>query len=488
MFYRFIRLRHRYIFTRKSRLRLRYVAGFTAITSLMFTSFLGTTTSSIAFSPSKDDVHMAQGSASKGVLSSFSSRVLSDDEDITSAGNIERKIEPLLLSSEYDQEQDVFEEVPEEEFEKILKIGSGDTIAAILQDAGVNSAEVYRVVKAMSKDYDPRSIKPGQVISVSLQPGEEGKSLKSLSMKLDPIKEVVVTMDEHERFESSIHEKDIVLRQKVASATIDTSLYGSAAQAGIPASIVAEMIRIYSYEVDFQRDLREGDTVKVLYETYETEDGDFARYGNILFANLMVRGNEIPVYRFERQDGSVDYFHENGFNLKSTLMQTPIDGARISSGYGMRKHPVLGYNKMHKGVDFAAPRGTPIFAAGDGVIEKIGRNGGYGNYIRIRHNGSLKTAYAHMHKFAKSMAQGKRVKQGQVIGYVGTTGRSTGPHLHFEVIKDGVQTNPKSIKTASLERLAGSELKRFQTQKGSFEDQYVELSGGLSLTQSKLSQ
>ena len=372
--------------------------------------------------------------------------------------------------------------------EEVLKIGTGDTIAGALQGVGVSGAEAYRAVKAISKYYDPRLVKPGQAISVRVDPTEDGIILSSLSMKVDSVKELVVTKDPHDRFQSELLEKEVVLKMKAAKASINSSLYASAARAGIPASVIAEMIRLYSYEVDFQRDIRRGDTIEILYETYETDDGDFARYGNVLFANLKVNGTKIPIYRYVENDGHAEYFREDGMNLRNTLMQTPIDGARMSSGFGMRRHPVLGYNRMHKGVDFAAPTGTPIYAAGDGVIDKIGRNGGYGNYIRIRHVNSLKTAYAHMHKFAKGMSKGKRVKQGDVIGYVGTTGRSTGPHLHYEVLKAGKQVNPKSIKTSNRQKLAGAKLEKFKAQMKGIQQKYATLAEHLKFAQNDLTE
>ncbi len=368
--------------------------------------------------------------------------------------------------------------------EDIIKINSGDTVAGALQSAGASGVEAYMAVKVMGNHYDPRSVRPGQVITVYFEPNDENiLELDGLNMKITPIKELVITRDENKRFSSKINEKEIVLQTKAAKISIETSLYGSAAKAGIPASIVAEMIRIYSYDVDFQRDIRRGDKVEILYETYETADGDFARYGDILYANLKVKGHEIPVYRYGDKDGNIDYYRENGASLKRILMQTPIDGARMSSGYGMRRHPVLGYNKMHKGVDFAASSGTPIYAAGNGVIEKAGRNGGYGNYIRIRHNNGLKTAYAHMRKFAKGMKAGKHVRQGDVIGYVGTTGRSTGPHLHFEVLKNGKQINPKSVKSSSGEKLAGRNLKDFKARILAVKQKYAVLAQSLKFAQ-----
>jgi len=231
--------------------------------------------------------------------------------------------------------------------------------------------------------------------------------------------------------------------------------------------------------IDFQRDIRKGDEIEVLYEAFETEDGEFARYGNVLYANLTVGGREYPIYRFEMDNGDVDYFEPSGISIRKTLMKTPIDGARISSGFGMRHHPVLGYNKMHKGMDFAAPTGTPIYAAGDGVVEKAGRNGGYGNYIRIRHNSKLKTAYAHLHRISSRVKPGARVKQGQIIGKVGTTGRSTGPHLHYEVLLANKQVNPRSVTLPTGEQLVGKNMDRFKWLVGHVYQQYASLSDGL---------
>lgn len=514
--HRLIRLRHRHIFTKSNRLRLRYVVCMASVLALSATGFLGTMNSSIAFVPK--EIARDVTPQSNVILASAPSKGqdVSDDTNQSMSKADERQlkaemaVEPLLnvdvvvdeetglpyetviLSEELPSFQDIDDlskvavvlpvETPVDAAaintlprDEILEIKTGDTVAGALQAAGISGAEAYRVVKAMSKHYDPRSVKPGQAISVHIEPAGDGIALSSLEMKIDATKELVVVKDEHDRFQPEVKKKKVIKTLKAAKATIQTSLYGSAARAGIPASVIADMIRVYSYEVDFQRDIRQGDSVEILYETYETEDGDFARYGNILYANLAVSGDKIPIYRFKQKDGDIDYYRENGMNLKSTLMQTPIDGARMSSGYGMRKHPVLGYNKMHKGIDFAASRGTPIYAAGDGTIEKAGRAGGYGNYVRIRHNSELSTAYAHMQKFAKNIRAGKRVKQGQVIGYVGTTGRSTGPHLHFEVLKYGKQINPKKVKTASREKLKGTKLKNFKAQVSQIKQKFATL-------------
>lgn len=509
--YRFIRLRHRHIFTKSNRLRLRYVVGLVAITSVMLTGLFGSMGTSVAFVPGHSEfaqvdmmtVETPLVLASVPLSGALALRDVAQAEvrDDTGA-SVEAVTAPLLYALEQeDAVASVLEEARVEPMkmgplqlkdmvarEDIIEIRAGDTVGGALQDAGVSGAEAYRVVKAMSKHYDPRSIKPGQAISLRMEPSENGMELASLRMKIDAIKEIVIVRDPQGRFISVVDKKKVILQTKAVKAKIETSLYGSAARAGIPASIVAEIIRIYSYDVDFQRDIRQGDKIEALYEVYETEDGDFARYGNVLYANLMVNGAVIPVYRHQSKNGLVDYYRENGTSLKRILMQTPIDGARMSSGFGMRRHPVLGYNKMHKGVDFAAPRGTPIYAAGNGVIEKAGRNGGYGNYIRIRHNNNLKTAYAHMRKFAKGMSAGKRVTQGQIIGYVGTTGRSTGPHLHFEVLRNGKQVNPKSIKSSVGEKLAGKSLKIFQQEMLAIKQRYALLGKDLKFVRNTLSE
>jgi murein DD-endopeptidase MepM/ murein hydrolase activator NlpD len=255
------------------------------------------------------------------------------------------------------------------------------------------------------------------------------------------------------------------------------SLYGSAAKADIPNAVTAEVIRILSWDIDFQRDIRRGDVLDVMYDQMETADGKGVRFGNVIFAHLNINGRDVPIYRFEMKDGTVDYFTPDGQSVRKALLSTPVDGARISSGFGQRKHPVLGYTKMHKGIDFAVGVGTPIYAAGDGTIEMMQRWSSFGNYVRIRHNSSIKTAYAHMSKFAKGLGAGSRVKQGQVIGYVGATGRVTGPHLHYEVLMNGTQVNPRSVKLPQGEILKGSELASFKQQVQQVQRQFAELSG-----------
>ncbi len=462
--HKFIKIRQRKIFTRGNKIRLRYIASSLCLVGGVLSLFMIQTPAvSSVFGRDIDQsrIHaalepMAGGGdyEDQGLLQAHISGIMRN------ASSLAKKAEPSLF--------------------RTVSIGQGDTIAGVLQEAGITGAEAYQAVKALSEYFDPRRVKSGQKISLHFKEGDDDNVIfDKMSMKLSAVKEVVVSREDEDKFAADLQEKELVKQTYASMAEIETSLYGSAARADIPSPVIAEMIRIYSWDIDFQRDIRRGDKVQVMYEVYETEDGDFAKYGDILYANLSVGGTEVPVYRYEMADGRVDYFQPDGVSIRKTLMKTPIDGARLSSGFGMRRHPVLGYNKMHKGVDFAAPTGTPIYAAGDGVVEYASRFSSYGNYVRIRHNGQLKTAYAHMHKFGKGISKGVRVKQGQIIGYVGTTGRSTGPHLHYEVISNGQQTNPNSLKLPTGEILEGQELAKFKSLTKDFYKQYVSLTEGV---------
>ncbi len=352
--------------------------------------------------------------------------------------------------------------------ERVIKIGAGDTLTGVLGKAGLSSSESYNIVEAVRQHVDLRKLKPGQVLNIRFDPAQDpeaqgGFRFASLNMAVDPLRTVSVARDEAgQGYKADMTERAMFKQFYVREAPIEVSVFGSAAKAGIPQTIVADAIRIYSWHVDFQRDIRQGDRLQVMYEQYETEEGVKIKTGNVVYAKLTVAGVDIPIYRYETKDGRADYFLSDGRSIRKTLMKTPVDGARMSSGFGMRRHPIQGYNKMHKGVDFAAPTGTPIYAAGDGVVEMAGRRGGYGNYIRIRHNGQLKTAYAHMSRFASGVSTGSRVRQGDVIGYVGTTGASTGPHLHYEVLLNGVQVNPRGLNLPIGEVLEGEQLRIFQ--------------------------
>ena len=242
------------------------------------------------------------------------------------------------------------------------------------------------------------------------------------------------------------------------------SLYKSALEKEIPASIIIEFARIYGFQVDFQRDIRKKDKFQIMYEVFVNEKKKVIETGNILFANLILSGEDNSLYYYDSQ-GSIGHYDKNGKSIQKALMKTPINGARLSSPFGMRKHPIDGFNKMHKGTDFAAPLGTPIMASGSGVIKKAGWCGGGGNCVVIKHNSTYQTIYAHMSKFAKGVRAGVRVKQGQTIGYVGSTGKSTGPHLHYEVLINGKKVNSQTLKLPSGKILKGDDRKIFETKK-----------------------
>jgi murein DD-endopeptidase MepM/ murein hydrolase activator NlpD len=368
----------------------------------------------------------------------------------------------------------MIEDMPEPiALDREVVIESGDALSSVMEKEGVGNTETQKIITAMKPHLDPRYIKAGQKIAIHFDESaeaESGASFREMKIQLDKLKTLVVARA-GEEFESRIDEKKVEKTLKAKQAEIEVSLSGSAAKAGIPSAVVAEAIRIFSWNVDFQRDIRPKDSLEVLYESYETEEGLIAKSGNILYAKLTLSGREIPLYRFEMEDGRTDYFQPDGRSIKRTLMKTPINGARMSSGFGKRRHPVLGYTKMHKGVDFAARTGTPIFAAGDGVIERAGWFSSFGKYVRIRHNSKLKTAYAHMSKI--KVKNGQRVTQGDVIGYVGTTGRSTGPHLHYEVISNGRQVNPNSVDLPTGEELKGKDLTNFKSAMTEIRRQYA---------------
>lgn len=355
-----------------------------------------------------------------------------------------------------------------------VTVQPGGTLAGALEEGGLTPAQAYRAVEAASAHLDPRRVRAGQEISVLM----DGARVEAVTIALDPVRTVTISESREGAITATLDEADVVETQRAARGTINGSLYGAAAKAGVPDAVIARMIKIYSWDVDFQRDVRAGDGFEVLYTTRQTAAGVAVGGGQVLYAQLHLGGRDIKMYRFADTDGVERYFGPDGRGIRKALMRTPVDGGRMTSGFGMRKHPILGYSKMHKGVDFAAPTGTPVYAAGDGVVERASRFGSYGNYVRIRHAGGLKTAYAHLLRFARGVKPGTRVEQGQVVAYVGTTGRSTGPHLHYEVIVDGKQVNPATVKQDVGGRLAGAELEAFRAHIAQVDQRYAALSSG----------
>ena len=345
-----------------------------------------------------------------------------------------------------------------------VKIKYGDTLEKILRNNNFNNDEIFDAIKETKKVFNPKNIVQGQTILIKYQLiNKKKKKIESITVPLEFNKKFLLETSEGKFLAKIVSEKTIK-RVIKRNGFITDSLYLSALRSGVDVKTITETIRIFSFSVDFQRDIWPKDTFEILYEEellkYDTTRKES---GNILYANLALKsGISLKLYRFENEKGEIEYFDETGKSAQKLLMKTPIDGARISSGYGKRKHPILGYNVAHRGVDFAAPKGTPVYAAGNGSIEEKGRKGAYGKYIRIRHANNYKTAYAHLSKFAKTSG---RVKQGQTIGYVGSTGRSTGPHLHYEIIKNGKRINPQRLKLPSGKKLKGKELKIFLEEK-----------------------
>ena len=340
-----------------------------------------------------------------------------------------------------------------------IKVKSGDTLEKILKQSGFQNKEITEVIKETKKIFNPKNLIIGKEITIKYE-DKDKKYINSIFIPLEFNKNFYLEKID-EKFIAGITSKKTQKRLVKKNGVITDSLYLSGLRAGIDKKAINEMIAIFSFSVDFQRDIWRNDNFEIFYEEeFIKYDKSNKNLGKILYASLELQSlGSLKLFRFESDNGKIEYFDENGKSAKKLLMKTPVDGARLSSGFGMRKHPILGYNVKHRGVDFAAPKGTPIYAAGDGIIEKKGWNGAYGKYIRIRHANNFKTAYAHLSKFNKT--PGGRVKQRQIIGYVGSTGRSTGPHLHFEILKNNIRINPQKLKLPSGRKLKGEELQRF---------------------------
>ncbi|MFH1803860.1 MAG: peptidoglycan DD-metalloendopeptidase family protein [Pseudomonadota bacterium] len=358
-----------------------------------------------------------------------------------------------------------------------VTLEKGSNLMAALTNAGLDRSIAFQAIEALRDVYNPRKLRAGQEFDLVYASESAGDSDLLDALRFQPDPETIVSVSRTETgFEASADKIELIAARSISAGTIDQSLFLAAEKTGMPISVLMDLINIYSYEVDFQRDIQPGDSFEVMYEALQNDKGDLVRHGGVLYASMTLSGQKVRLYSYTDSTGETGYYNEKGESYRRALMRTPINGARLSSGFGKRKHPILGYTKMHQGVDFAAPPGTPIFAAGNGTIQQIGRNGGYGNYIRLRHTDSYDTAYAHMKGFAKGLRQGARVKQGDVIGYVGTTGASTGPHLHFEILQNNRQVNPINIKMPSGKTLTGKELKSFQAEAEGLRQQYAELS------------
>ena len=352
----------------------------------------------------------------------------------------------------------------EPKFKKINhKIVSGETLDEILESYSIDKKEIIQIKKKLSEKINLNKLNTNQRIYFKFD--QTSNLINEFIFQISSKEKIFLTRDiKNDSFDKEIIltklEKKIVFNENV----ILQSLYKSALDKKIPINTTIEFARIYGFQIDFQRDIRKQDRFQIMYEVFVNEDSKIIETGNILFANLILRGENNSLYYFDKE-GSVGHYDKNGKSIRKALMKTPINGARLSSPFGMRKHPIDGFNKMHRGTDFAAPMGTPIMASGTGVVKKAGWCGGGGNCVVIRHNSTYQTVYAHMSKFAKGIRSGSRVKQGQTIGYVGSTGKSTGPHLHYEVIVNGKKVNSQKLKLPSGKILKGKERKLFETKK-----------------------
>jgi murein DD-endopeptidase MepM/ murein hydrolase activator NlpD len=354
-----------------------------------------------------------------------------------------------------------------------VSINSGETLNGILAAFEVPQDMALSAIESMKDVFSPRSLRAGQKITLMFRPTEEGsREFTGYRFSPDPLRDIIV-LDEKGtgEFSSKVIEKDLRKVIVAKQGHIVGSLSGATARAGVPQSVLSQMIKAYSYSIDFQRDIKEGDKFEVLYQAEIDDKGRAYRTGEMLFARLTLRDKEDTVYLYKTANGTSEYFKEDGKSVRRSLLKTPIDGVRVTSGFGMRRHPILGYSKRHNGIDFGARTGTPIFAAGDGIVVRSSWFSSYGNYVKIRHNNGIETAYAHMSRYAKGLRTGSKVKQGQIIGYVGTTGRSTGAHLHYEVHMHGRPVNPLGIKVPMGTQLAGKDLHKFKLQVGSVQSQ-----------------
>ena len=341
----------------------------------------------------------------------------------------------------------------------------GDNYQIIIDKLKINKKEKDKILNNIRSQKSLKILRINQKFTFKLDNMLSNKVIE-FKIETDKKNEIVFTkLSEKDFFETKTIKKNFKKKLVYKETIITTSLYNNAVRLGIKPNIIIEFARLYGFQIDFQRDIWKNDSFQIIYEEFVDEKDKVVDTGQILFANLNLQNTDYQLYMYEYDKKKIDYFDENGKSIKKTLMKTPINGARLSSSYGKRKHPILGYTKMHLGTDFAAPKGTPIMASGDGKVTKAGWCGGGGNCVKIKHNRTYQTVYAHMSKFGRGIKKGVRVKQGQIIGYVGSTGLSTGPHLHYEVIENGKKINSQKLKLPSGKILKGKERKNFEVNK-----------------------
>ena len=346
--------------------------------------------------------------------------------------------------------------------EEIIIVKKNDNFSKLIDPYLSDNKIKHKIIKLINEKFDLKKLKIGQKIYLYFSHNAIKNEITKIVIPINFNTEIILKKNIDASY--SIHELSQPVEKELIAHKfkITKSLFEDSINEKVPLAIISKIIKMYSFDVDFQRDIQKGNEFEILYEVFFNEKRKNISFGDIIYTNLTLQKNNLEYFLFKTTEGFLDYFNREGKNFKKALMKTPLDGARISSSFGMRKHPISGYNKMHQGTDFAAPKGTEVFAAGNGVIEYTGKKGSYGKYILIRHNSSYKTAYAHLNSYKKGISKGVRVTQGQVIGYVGSTGSSTGSHLHYEVIFENQKINPMKMKLPSGKVLKQEELKQFK--------------------------
>ena len=346
-------------------------------------------------------------------------------------------------------------------YEDLVTIKAGQTFGDLINDYDIPDSEKFRISQLLSEKIDLTQLNIGTEIRITFLKKNNFIEIKKINI-LDKKNNQIQILKKDDKYEIDSSSVLAFTKNILKEIVINESLYKSAINADVPPNIIMQFVNLYGFDVDFQREIRNGNIIKIYYEVFLDNKLNIRKAGNIKFASLALSKNTYELYKYTTNDNNKsEYFDAAGKSAVKALMKTPINGASLSSGYGMRKHPILGYDRLHQGVDFAAPTGTPIMAAGTGFIEKIGMNGGAGNYIKIKHINGYKTAYGHMNKFAAGLKKGSKVTQGQTIGFVGSTGMSTGPHLHYEVIFNNKKINPMKMKLPSGRKLKGKILDDF---------------------------
>ncbi len=348
-------------------------------------------------------------------------------------------------------------------FLEYYELEEGDTFISTLKKTNLNNREIDQLIIAVKDVMEINRLKIGTRIEIISDLIKEDRIVKEIIIYPDSEEKIsVFRMDDKFTVRKDI--KTLYSELVFHEIEIDKSIYSSLKKINVPDNIIMSFVQLFSFDIDFQRDIRNKNKINILFEQFKDNNGELIKTGSIYFAEIILKNDSYELYKFE-DNNYVEYFNSDGKSATKALMKTPINGARLSSAYGMRKHPILGYNKKHMGVDFAAPIGTPIMAAGTGHIEYVGTNGGAGKYIRIKHLNGYKTSYSHLSNYASGMQKNVRVKQGQTIGYVGSTGLSTGPHLHYEVIFNGEKINPMKMKLPSGKKLKGMNLSNFLSER-----------------------